>query len=98
MKSSILRTPETKKQSVPFSFSRYCDKLEIVKNYTYKYRLYPNRVQAELMAQTFGCVRYVYNYMLDLCMKAYKETGKKPSEYDRSKTCLLYTSDAADEQ
>ena len=97
MKSSILRTPETKKQSVPFSFSRYCDKLEIVKNYTYKYRLYPNRVQAELMAQTFGCVRYVYNYMLDLCMKAYKETGKKPSEYDRSKTLTLLKHDGEHE-
>ena len=56
-----------------------------MKNYTYKYRLYPNRAQAELMAQTFGCVRYVYNYMLDLCIKAYKETGERPSKFDRDK-------------
>ena len=68
-------------------------KLETVKNYTYKYRLYPNRVQAELMAQTFGCVRYVYNYMLDLCIKAYKETGKKPSQYDRAKTLTFLKHD-----
>ena len=56
-----------------------------MKNYTYKYRLYPNRVQAELMAQTFGCVRYVYNHLLDLCISTYKETGKKPSKFDRDK-------------
>ena len=56
-----------------------------MKTYTYKYRLYPNRVQAELIAQTFGCVRYVYNHLLDLCITAYKETGKKPSKFDRDK-------------
>ena len=59
-----------------------------MKNYTYKYRLYPNRVQAELMAQTFGCVRYVYNHLLDLCLTTYKETGKKPSKFDRDKVIV----------
>ena len=68
-----------------------------MKTYTYKYRLYPNRVQAELMAQTFGCVRYVYNYMLDLCMKEYKETGKKPSQYNRSKTLTFLKHDGEHE-
>ncbi|MGE6512499.1 helix-turn-helix domain-containing protein, partial [Vreelandella aquamarina] len=26
----------------------------------YKYRFYPTPEQAELLAQTFGCVRFVY--------------------------------------
>ena len=68
-----------------------------MKTYTYKYRLYPNRVQAELMAQTFGCVRYVYNYMLDLCIKTYKETGKKPPEFTRSKVLTALKHDGEHE-
>ena len=49
------------------------------------------------MAQTFGCVRYVYNYMLDLCMKAYKETGKKPSRFDREKVVVTLKHDGEHE-
>ena len=64
-----------------------------MKNYTYKYRLYPNRVQAELMARTFGCARYVYNYMLDLCIKEYEKTGKRPSLYDRNKILTILKHD-----
>lgn len=30
----------------------------------YKYRFYPTDEQADLLAQTFGCVRYVYNSVL----------------------------------
>lgn len=30
----------------------------------YKYRFYPTNDQAELLAQTFGCVRFVYNSIL----------------------------------
>ena len=78
-------------------FLRYCAKLIIVKNYTYKYRLYPNRAQAELMAQTFGCVRYVYNHLLDLCLTAYKETGKKPSKFDRDKVITALKHDGEHE-
>jgi|GEM_PF-2218897 len=33
-------------------------------NKAYKYRLYPNSEQAELINKTFGCVRFVYNQML----------------------------------
>ena len=32
---------------------------------TYRLRLYPNKQQQELLAKTFGCQRYVYNYFLD---------------------------------
>lgn len=40
----------------------------------YKFRLYPNKVQAELMAKTFGCCRLVYNTLLDYNMSGYKES------------------------
>ena len=33
----------------------------------YKFRLYPNDDQIELINKTFGCTRFVYNYFLDKC-------------------------------
>ena len=30
----------------------------------YKYRIYPNKQQEELIQKTFGCVRFVYNQCL----------------------------------
>ena len=30
----------------------------------YRYRIYPNKQQQELIQKTFGCVRFVYNYYL----------------------------------
>lgn len=38
----------------------------------YKYRIYPNKKQKELILKTFGCTRYVYNYFLNLKQKEYK--------------------------
>ena len=40
----------------------------------YKYRIYPNSKQKEIFAKTFGCVRFVYNKMLDDKIKHYKNT------------------------
>ena len=41
----------------------------------YKFRIYPNQQQKLLLAKTFGCVRFVYNYYLDKKIKLYKESG-----------------------
>ena len=48
----------------------------------YEYRLYPNRRQIQLLARFFGCVRWVYNFFLRLCIDTYEKTGKKPSCFD----------------
>lgn len=48
----------------------------------FEYRLYPNSGQTRLFARTFGCVRWVYNFFLRLCIDAYEKTGKKPSCFD----------------
>lgn len=42
---------------------------------TYKYRIYPNEEQTVLLQKTFGCVRWVYNHLLDENNTLYKETG-----------------------
>lgn len=54
----------------------------------YKYRIYPNKSQKELIGKTFGCARFVYNYFLDLRIQQYKMNGKSLSYYD---TCKLLT-------
>ncbi len=43
----------------------------------YKYRFYPTPDQVELLAQTFGCVRFVYNSILRWRTDAYYERLEK---------------------
>lgn len=40
---------------------------------TYKYRIYPTDEQKVLFAKTFGCCRFVYNWVLNMKITAYKE-------------------------
>ena len=44
--------------------------------YSYKFRIYPNTAQKNLIQCTFGCVRFVYNNYLALRVEAYKERGE----------------------
>ena len=53
---------------------------DIVAEKSYKYRIYPNKKQQELIRKTFGCARYVYNYYLDKRKKLY-EAGKTTYTY-----------------
>lgn len=46
-------------------------------NKAFKFRLYPNKDQLELLNKTFGCVRFIYNKMLDDRIEYYQLTGKK---------------------
>jgi putative transposase len=48
----------------------------------FKYRIYPNKKQRELLSQHFGCTRWVYNWGLEQRIKSYELTGKSPSRYD----------------
>lgn len=43
----------------------------------YKYRFYPTDEQVELLAQTFGCVRFVYNRILSDRTQAYYDSKEK---------------------
>ena len=47
-----------------------------VDNRAYYYRLYPNKDQKVLINKTFGCVRFVYNHLLDDRNSYYKTTGQ----------------------
>lgn len=52
----------------------------------YKYRIYPNKKQKELIAKTFGCCRYVYNHYL----------GKRIEMYEQKKETFSYVQCAND--
>lgn len=47
--------------------------------YTYRFRLYPNAEQRQVLARTFGCARYVYNWAKEARTKAYHGEGESPS-------------------
>ena len=47
---------------------------------TYKYRIYPNKKQREIIAKTFGCCRFVYNHYL----------AKRIEMYEKNKETFSY--------
>ena len=51
-------------------------------NKAYKYRIYPNKVQQELLEKHFGCVRFCFNRGLDKKIKAYQQDKKRLSCFD----------------
>ena len=58
-------------------------------NRTYKFRLYPNKAQTELLAKHFGCSRFVYNYFLNQRKEQYRLTGKSDNYYVQAKTLTI---------
>ena len=48
----------------------------------YRYRLYPNKEQQELINKHIGCCRYIYNYGLEKKIKAYQSNKKAISRFD----------------
>ena len=51
----------------------------------YKYRIYPNREQQELINKHIGCCRYVYNLCLEKKINAYKTSKKNISSFELMK-------------
>ena len=54
-------------------------------NRTYRFRIYPNASQMELLAKHFGCTRFVYNYFLNQRQEQYKEEGESDNYYAQAK-------------
>src|SRR5699024_6155863 len=48
----------------------------ILVNKAYKFRIYPNKEQAIIIAKTIGCSRFVLNHFLAMWTDAYESTGK----------------------
>ena len=64
--------------------------MKLVKR-TYRFRLYPNESQKDLIEKTLGCSRQVYNELLSLCKKEYeKDYNYKINKYDLIKLLPKY--------
>ena len=54
-------------------------------NKAYRFRIYPNKEQVTLLAKTFGCVRFIYNHMLEDKINHYEKTKENllttPTQY-----------------
>ncbi|MFA8997978.1 IS200/IS605 family element RNA-guided endonuclease TnpB [Clostridioides difficile] len=48
----------------------------------FKFRIYPNKTQKEIIEKSFGCSRFVYNHMLALQKEKYENEGESYSKYD----------------
>lgn len=57
--------------------------------YSYKFRLYPNGEQINLIERTFGCCRYVFNHYLAQRETAFRTTGKSPTRFMQDKELTL---------
>src|SRR5437588_3395524 len=55
----------------------------------YKYRFYPTDEQKQLLARTFGCCRYVYNWALRDRTDAYYKRGERLSYEDTAQRLVL---------
>jgi putative transposase len=51
----------------------------------YKYRIYPNKQQKILIAKTFGCTRFVYNYYLAKRKEVYEKESRTMNYNECSK-------------
>ncbi|WP_026895716.1 helix-turn-helix domain-containing protein [Clostridiisalibacter paucivorans] len=56
-------------------------------NKAYRFRIYTNDVQKNLIESTFGCIRFVYNYVLNQRIETYR-TERKSIGYINNKTSL----------
>ena len=60
----------------------------------YKYRFYPTDEQAQQLAQTFGCVRYVYNRALAERSRAWTQEQRRVSHAETDKMLTGWKRDA----
>ena len=63
---------------------------KIVKR-TYRFRIYPNPYQKQLIEKTLGCSRQVYNDFLSMCIESYNvDQGFQIKKYDLIKLLPEY--------
>ena len=62
---------------------------DVKTNRAIKYRIKPNKAQEQLLQQTFGCVRLVYNHYLAERINAYDKNGTSLNYYDNANELKL---------
>ncbi len=61
----------------------------MTKNYTYKFRIYPNKEQISFLDEQFGYNRFVYNFFLERAINLYKIHNIKFNYYESKKVLPL---------
>jgi putative transposase len=59
----------------------------------YKYRMYPNHTQQELIAKHIGACRFIYNWALENKIKLYEQDGKAISRFELNKQIRVLKDD-----
>src|SRR5947209_18781558 len=62
---------------------------EMLQKRAYQFRFYPTKEQQQILARTFGCVRYVYNWALRLRIDTYKAEKRGLSTNELSKLLTI---------
>ena len=60
----------------------------------YRYRFYPTDAQAQQLARTFGCVRHVYNWALELRSTAWSASKERVNYHETARRLALLKTDA----
>ncbi len=68
--------------------SNYCNMLK-----AYKYRMYPNQTQQELITKHIGACRFIYNWALENKIKSYEQDGKAISRFELNKRIRVLKDD-----
>src|SRR6516165_4747630 len=69
----------------PLIAYNYCARIvRMRQKRAYRYRFYPTSEQAAVLARTFGCARYVYNWALRLRTDAYYERHERIGYHEAS--------------
>lgn len=58
-------------------------------NRSYKFRIYPDKKQENLIQRTFGCCRFVFNHFLAERMDQYKQIGHSPTRFQQEKSLTV---------
>ena len=58
----------------------------MIKNKTYRFRIYPTAEQEVLIAKHFGCTRFVYNHFLNERKEQYQKDRKSDNYYAQAKS------------
>ena len=66
-----------------------CYHLSMKQKRAYQYRFYPTSEQEDLLARTFGCARYVYNWALRLRTDAYYKDQQRIGYHETSAQLTL---------
>jgi putative transposase len=51
--------------------------IKVIREYSYKFQIYPDSDQQVLLSKHFGCIRWVYNHFLDQRTKHYLDSKEK---------------------